>query len=351
MQRAGWASGAGATPYGTVWVMVLTLNLLFHLRHEAEAERPTTRAYAEALALVRQADLLPIGCAWLAEHHLSPVRGRLPAPLLLAVAAAQGTRRIRVGPCVLILPLRHPLAVAEELATADLLTGGRLAAGVGSGGNPEEFAAFGVPLDERRARYTEGLDIVARALRGDRFAFRGRYYDVPEVELVPRPLQRVEEMLWVAASSIAAAEAAGRSGGHLLLSRGLPLVDLRAQVAAYRAARVAAGYDGVTARIQVTRGVHVAPTDDAAWREAAEGIRRHVLRPGREGAATGVTGNLAELARRGDFIVGSPATCAAEIRTLAAALPITDLACDIDLIGMPHEQVARSLDLLGHMAV
>jgi len=219
--------------------MALTLNLLFHLHHETEAERPTPRGYAEVPRLIVQADDLPIGCAWLAEHHLDPMRGRLPAPLLLAVAAARETRRIRVGPCVLVLPLRHPLAAAEELATADVLMGGRLAAGVGSGGNPEEFAAFGVPLDERRARYAESLDIVTRALRGERFGHMGDYYQFPDVALVPQPLQPLGELLWVAASSVTAATLAGHSGGNLLLSRGMPLDALREQIAAYRAARPA----------------------------------------------------------------------------------------------------------------
>ncbi len=328
--------------------MALTLNLLFHLHHETEAERPTPRGYAEVSRLIVQADDLPIGCAWLAEHHLDPMRGRLPAPLLMTVAAARETRRIRVGPCVLVLPLCHPLAAAEEIATADVLMGGRLAAGVGSGGNPEEFAAFGVPLDERRARYAESLDIVTRALHGERFSHAGDYYQFPEVALVPQPLQPIGELLWVAASSVTAAALAGRSGGNLLLSRGMPLDALREQITTYRAARAAAGYDPDTAHIQLTRGVYVAATDEDAWREGAEGILRYARRTGREGVAGD---DLRELAPAGDFIVGAPATCAEGIRALAAALPITDLACDIALIGMDYARVARSLDLLGRAVV
>ncbi|HWE61398.1 MAG TPA: LLM class flavin-dependent oxidoreductase, partial [Chloroflexota bacterium] len=151
--------------------MLPTLNLLFHLHHEHEDERTTARAYAEVLALVRQADRLPVDCVWFAEHHLSATRGRLPAPLLMAVAAARDTQRIRVGPCVLVLPLHAPLAVAEQIATADVLTDGRLAVGLGSGGNPEEFVAFGVPLGERPARFAEAVEIVTRALAGEPFAY------------------------------------------------------------------------------------------------------------------------------------------------------------------------------------
>jgi len=330
--------------------MALTLNLIFHLHHETEAERATARAYDEALRLILLADELPIGRAWLAEHHLSPTRGRLPAPLLLAVAAARETRRVRVGPCILVLPLRHPLAVAEDIATADLLTGGRLDAGVGSGGNPEEFAAFGVPLDQRRARFAEGLDIVARALRDGHVSYAGSHYTVPEVKLVPRPLQPAGDLLWVAASSVEAATLAGRSGGHLLLSRGMPTPDLRTQITAYRAARAAAGHDLATARIQVTRGVYVGASDAAAWTEAEEGIRRYAQRPApnrTDGASDSASDAPRALAQQGYFIVGGPEECAREIQALASELPITDLACDIALIGMAYEGVARSLDLLG----
>ncbi len=324
--------------------MTLSLTLLFHLHHLTEEEKSSPRAYAELLDLIRQADDLPIERAWLAEHHLSPTRGRLPAPLIMAVAAARETSRIGVGPCVLVLPLHHPLDLAEQVATADLLCDGRLAVGVGSGGNPEEFAIYGVPLEERRDRYQEGLHLFTQALSGEPFSVRGAYYAVPEATLVPRPLRSVRELLWVAASSLGSATLAGRSGGHLLLSRGVPVPDLLEQIEAYRAARAAAGLDPASAHIQVTRGLYVAESEEAAWRDAAEGIRRHYGRLAHYG---GKEVAPREMARRGDFIVGTPEQCAEGIAALRAQVPITHLACDVDLIGMPHEQVKRSLDLLG----
>src|SRR5689334_14116465 len=100
--------------YTTIMGPVFTL--LFHLHHESESERSSRRAYAEVLDLVRRADDLPIERAWFAEHHLLDTRGRVPAPLLLCVAAARETRRIGVGACVVVLPLHHPLDVAEQAA-------------------------------------------------------------------------------------------------------------------------------------------------------------------------------------------------------------------------------------------
>ena len=329
--------------------MTLHLNLLFHLYDDDAApgsgpRDATARAYADLLRLARQADELPgIARVWLAEHH-RPTRGRLPAPLLLSVAAARETRRIGVGPCVVILPLHHPFDVAEQAAVADLLSGGRLAVGVGSGGDAAELALFDVPEGQRRKRFAEGLEVLRLALSGQPFSYSGAHYTVPQTQVTPLPLQTPEQLLWVAAGSEESAELAGRSGGHLLLARGMPLPMLRALVAAYRAARAAAGYSADGARVQATRGVYVAEDEDAAWREAAEGVRRHYARLARYGNDAV---DLREMARRGDFIVGTPEQCAAALAAVADEVPVTDLACDIALPGMPHERVERSLDLLG----
>ncbi len=327
--------------------MSRAFTLLFHLHHESEAERSSRRAYAEVLDLVRQADGLPFERAWFAEHHLRDTRGRIPAPLLFCVAAARETRRIGVGPCVVLLPLHHPLDVAEQAATAGLLCEGRLAIGVGSGGNPEEFAAYGVSLEERRERYAEALEAFSGLWRGPAYRHEGTYYRFPSVSLVPPPATPLHEVLWAAASSTQSAALSGRSGGNLLLARGVPEADLREQIDAYRAARGEAGHGG-DASIQVTRGVYVAETEAAAWRDAEEGIRRHYRQLARYG---GEEVDLREMARRGDFIVGTPEQCAEQIAGLFARVPITHLACDIALIGAPFEMISRSLHVLGREVI
>lgn len=324
--------------------MGLKFTLLFHLHQETELERSSARFYDEALALIRQADALPIEIAWLAEHHFLDTRGRLPAPLLMAVAVARETRRIGVGPCVIQLPLHHPLDVAEQIAVADLLCGGRLAVGVGSGGNPEEFAAYDVPVDGRRERFAEGLTVLSKALNGGPFSFEGAHYRIPRITLVPPLMRSFGHLLWVAASSPESATLAGRSGGSLLLPRGAPISDLLDLIEVYRAARVEAGFGLDDARIQVTRGVYVADDSATARAEAEQGVRRHYERLARY---RGEEVDVSEMARRGDFIIGTPAQCVEQVRALGRALPITHLACDIGLIGAPLDKVARSLDLLG----
>jgi alkanesulfonate monooxygenase SsuD/methylene tetrahydromethanopterin reductase-like flavin-dependent oxidoreductase (luciferase family) len=324
-----------------------SFTLLFHLHHETEAERSSRRAYAEVLDLVRQADGLPIERAWFAEHHLRDTRGRIPSPLLFSVAAARETRRIGVGPCVVLLPLHHPLDVAEQATTADLLCEGRLGVGVGSGGNAEEFAAYGVGLEERRERYAEALSAFCGLWQGAAGGHTGTYYSMPAVSLMPPPATPLGDLLWVAASSTQSAGLAGRSGGNLLLARGVPVADLREQISVYAEARREAGHAG-SYSAQVTRGVYVAETEAAAWRDAEEGIRRHYRQLARYG---GEEVDLREMALRGDFIVGTPEQCAAQMADLFDRVPITHLACDIALIGAPVEMISRSLQLLGREVI
>jgi alkanesulfonate monooxygenase SsuD/methylene tetrahydromethanopterin reductase-like flavin-dependent oxidoreductase (luciferase family) len=327
--------------------VISAFTLLFHLHHESESERSSRRAYAEVLGLVRQADGLPFERAWFAEHHLRATRGRIPSPLLFCVAAAGETRRIGLGPCVMLLPLHHPVDVAEQAATADLLCEGRLAVGVGSGGNAEEFAAYGVGLEERRERYAEALAAFCGLWREPTYGHAGTYYSFPAVTLMPPPATPLGELLWVAASSTQSSTLAGRSGGNLLLARGVSLADLRDQIEVYRDARREAGHAGAFS-VQVTRGVYVAETEAAAWRDAEEGIRRHYRQLARYG---GEEVELREMARRGDFIVGTPEQCVEQIADLFGRVPITHLACDIALIGAPVEMISRSLQLLGREVI
>src|SRR5205814_10692989 len=105
--------------------------------------------------------------------------GLCPSTMMYAVKVAQVTRRVSIGSLVVVLPLNHPLRIASEAAFADVLTGGRLILGLGSGYAPYEFTGYGVDLDTRRERFQEGLEIVKRALAGETFSHDGRFYQFP----------------------------------------------------------------------------------------------------------------------------------------------------------------------------
>src|SRR5262247_671821 len=142
------------------------------------------------------------------EHHQDK-DGFLPSPLIVATAVAAHTRRLKVGTSVILLPLHHPVHVAEDVITLDLVSKGRIILGVGIGYQPSDFAAFAVPMEHRLALFEEGVEILRQRWTEERFSFRGKHYVLDDVQIRPRPFQRPGPPLWIGASVNAAARRAG----------------------------------------------------------------------------------------------------------------------------------------------
>ena len=155
--------------------------------------------FDDLMEQIELADRLGYDTAWLTEHHFSGY-GRPSVPALAGHAIAR-TEQIRIGNAVVVLPLHHPLQVAEDWATLDHLAKGRLDVGVGRGSQPTEFAGFGVPLDQARERFDEALDIIRTAWTKDSFAYDGEFWSFPELAVVPKPYQDPHPPIWQAAVS------------------------------------------------------------------------------------------------------------------------------------------------------
>ena len=125
------------------------------------------------MAQVQLADELGYDMAWLAELHFARRFSVMPAPLLMASALSQTTERIMLGTAVNLLPLHHPLRIAEEVATLDVLSGGRAVFGVGRGSNPDHYRGYGIPIEERTDRFVEGLDLVLQAWQNEELDYNG----------------------------------------------------------------------------------------------------------------------------------------------------------------------------------
>src|SRR5579864_3925597 len=147
----------------------------------------------QALWEVDCAEAGGFGSVWIAEHHLSPF-GLVGPPSVYAAAIAQRTRRLRIGYAVAVLPLHHPLRLAEEIAWVGHLSAGRLLVGVGPGFSPYELGAFGVPLEE-------GIAILRAALSQPSFSHAGRCWNIPQVSLRPRPFRGSSPLLLRAISA------------------------------------------------------------------------------------------------------------------------------------------------------
>lgn len=144
--------------------------------------------YDEHLEYAAAVDRLGFDGIWVPEHHCIDT-GYNPAPLTTLAALAAVTKRCWIGTQPLILPLHNPVLAAEQAATVDVLSGGRLILAMGTGFRAEDFAAVGIPKKERGQRSEEAVQILTRALRGEEFDFAGKFYDVRGVKLSPAPIQ------------------------------------------------------------------------------------------------------------------------------------------------------------------
>src|SRR5690348_8445322 len=212
---------------------------------------------------------------WLTEHHFIEY-GLSVSPVLLATAAAMRTERVRIGLAAAILPFHDPIRLAEELAMVDILSHGRLDVGVGRGNRPVEFEGYRIPQIESRERFEESLAIMLAAWTQERVAFDGRHFTIPEVRVIPKPVQRPHPPIYVVCISPDTIEATALRGFPMLNSvlRGTlePLVQQRdTYIAACRkAGRTDAEISSLLARWGVSRHIYVAPTDAQAQAEARD---------------------------------------------------------------------------------
>lgn len=203
----------------------------------APSQTPTQR-YAEAVAQAVRAEALGFESVWPVEHHFTSVASVLSCPSLLLAAIAARTERLRLGTAIVQLPLGHPLRIAEEIASLDVLSAGRVELGIGRGGNPVHFSGFGVPLAESRQRFVEAYQLIRKAFAEERFSFKGQHYEVPQLSLVPRPHQPGGPRVHVAANSVETASWAGSEGLPILLATNVhPLPVMPTLLSAYHAAR------------------------------------------------------------------------------------------------------------------
>lgn len=316
--------------------------ILHHLEGDTEEAWPSQRAYAEIVEQVRIAELLGYRAVWFAEHHFSDLKGRVPNPLLLIARAAAATRRIRLGPAVLLAPHYHPLRLAEDVAMTDLLTGGRLDAGLGSGGGAAETAAFGGDPNTKHAHLAGVIALLRAAWRGDAVLPPGS--DLP-VTVTPRPLQVCEDMLWVAASSHGAAAVAGSCGAHLLLPSLKTVAQSAAHAATYRDALVAVGHDPATRHTQVTLHAWIDRDRDRALAEGLPVARSYAERYIANGLVPRIEHELfADTLERINFVVGDAADLRAAVTRRRDALGLTQIALQLRLGGMSHERTLRTME-------
>jgi len=299
-------------------------------------------AFAQSFAQIEAAEEWGLDVVWLAEIHMNPTRSLLSAPLTVASAIAARTSRIKIGTAVQILPLGHPLRLAEETATIDQISGGRLIFGVGRSAFPRAYNAYGISYEESPQRFAEGLDIIKKAWTQESASHHGRWYSFENFTLVPRPVQLPHPEIRIAASQHDTYEAIGKLGYPLFSAvRASPLSELAHHTAAYREAWAAAGHPGEPrAYLQVP--IYVAATREAALAEAEVGMMRFsTYRPD---LIRGPMNYETVLREKG--IVGTPDMVVERLTQLRDEAQLAGVSAEINPGSMlSHEQVMSSLRL------
>jgi len=156
-------------------------------------------AFDQIIEQIEFAEELGYDTVWLTEHHFSPY-GRAAVPSIAAQAIAR-TSKIRISTAVVVLPFHHPIRVAEDWATLDHMSRGRVDVGIGRGNQPAEFEGFGIPMDEAEQRFSESLSIIRQAWTEERFSYDGQFWQIKELSVVPKPFTKPHPPLWQAALS------------------------------------------------------------------------------------------------------------------------------------------------------
>ena len=232
-----------------------------------EAEFDSAEGFRDFIDYNVEAEALGFHSTFVVEHHFTGY-GQVSATINLLTWLGARTRRLRLGTAVMVLPWHNPVLLAEQAATLDLLSGGRLDFGIGKGYRYNEFAGFCVPMAEADARFDEALDVIVKAWTADEpFSHRGRYWQFDDIVVEPPTAQKPHPQIWMGAGSERSIRRVAAQGYNLLLGQYASPSDVATSIATYKSEVEARGRRFDPMQVAVTRAFFVC--DTAAEREAA----------------------------------------------------------------------------------
>jgi alkanesulfonate monooxygenase SsuD/methylene tetrahydromethanopterin reductase-like flavin-dependent oxidoreductase (luciferase family) len=319
-------------------------------------------AFAECFGLVDEAEARGVDSVWLAEYHFSQI-SVLSSPITIASAIAARTQHIRIGLAVVLLPLAHPIRIAEDIATLDHISQGRVEFGVGRGTFPDTHDGFNSPFAESRERFDEYLEVILKAWTTERFSFSGKHYHCEELYVRPKPWQTPHPPIRIGVTSEVSFAHVGRLGYPIIInpSRVFTLAELGPYIQQYRQAWYAAGHAG-TPQVGLRVPLYVAETAERAYTEpkasammAIEGLGNRVA-----GSASrlGTTGNWSAEAEhirhmsyedwlRDKVVYGTPDAVVDRLQQLCDDLDLTQILYEVNYgRHVPYELQLKNLRLI-----
>ncbi len=311
----------------------MKLGLFDHMQKHDHPARTYVDLYRNHLEVLEFADQAGMDFYFVAEHHFDMGFSECPSPGSFLGAASQRTKNIRMGPLVYVLPLWHPVRVAEEAALLDNLMNGRLECGIGAGIGPFSFAAYNVPWDQKREMTLEALQIIKGIWTHETFSFEGKYFKCKDVDSSIPLVQKPHPPLWMPTRSKESIEEAASTGVSTVQWVPSGMKATRTAFDAYREVYQRAKPSGRKPHMGLMREIYVAESDKQAradgeyhWKNFWE--RRGGARTYGAHGTTGLTTILDGSRRQqlmdmdhsiaeGSFICGSPDSVVQQIKSIA----------------------------------
>lgn len=329
----------------------------FHLFQKPPG-RSDSDVFAAELDQIEAAEELGFDGVWLAEHHFQWYGIGTDLMQIGAWVAAR-TERVRIGTAIVTLPFHDPLRLAEQAATLDIMSGGRLDFGVGRGYQATEFAGFGVPMDESRERFNECVEILLRAWTEESFSYDGQFRQVRDVSVLPKPVQEPHPPIYVASwMTPETIRYAAERGFPIISPAGLAADQIKTNYQLYRESLELAGRTG-DADLPALVHVYVDDSDDRAKEIGADHARRYgaslttLGSPSAKGgelpSGYGTYDSFEKGARRETrqelMLFGSPDTVARRVEWLRDELGVNYVLCWMNMGGLEPERVQHSMGL------
>lgn len=318
------------------------------VRGQAEAGEDISRRFQETLAFVRLADRLGYDSVTKTAHYSAhPFQMLQLVPMLARFAAEAPNMRLNAG--VLLLPLLSPLHVAEEFATLDVITGGKIILGVGLGYRDVEFKAFGVPRSQRARRFEANLIAIKRLWTEDKVQMKTPYFELDGASCSPQPLQKPHPPIWVGANADPAVERAARLGDCWYIGPAVEIGALERQLDLYKRALDGAGKP-FPAELPMRREVFVAKNREEAIRLCAPylGAKYKAYHSWHQEMPEGDRGlgQSFEDLIRDRFIIGSPDEVAEQIVALHRRLGVNHVVMSTEWAGMPETLAVETIEMI-----
>ena len=322
----------------------------------AEDQSPAAR-YADTISQAQLADDLGFDTVWLAEVHFNPRFSVLPAPLLLGSAIAQTTKKLKIATAVNLMPLHHPVRLAEEFATLDVISQGRAILGTGRGAMLQQYAGYGVEVGEGRERFLEGLDLVVKAWTSEELNYEGKYYQVSGIRVVPKPYQKPHPPVYIASNSVDTFPMVGELGQNILVAPIVVTLDgAKSGLKEYRKNLVEHGHDPGTRKVNVNVLVHVTKDEGGSSTQGYETSLRNylsILQGNRSRVISGRTRDLSyEHVSTELSAIGSPERVIDKLEFIIELLGADEIMCWFAVGGLlPNDDVHSSMRLFAEEVI